>query len=399
MIRILFVDDEQNVLSGLKRALRGMRDQWEMRFASGGEEALTLLREQESNVVVSDIRMPGMNGVELLKAVKQDYPHTIRIALTGHADLEIAMEAAAVAQRYLSKPCETESLTQVIQRAMALRALLGNERLQKLVARLDQLPSLPRLYLEIVDKLNSPDSSVEQIAAVIEQDVAMTAKILQLANSVYFGHGRHARSTFEAVKALGLDMVKGLVLANQVFSTFDRGREAGLCLEEFLRHSSAVAALANRIYLTFDGDAVAADSATMAGMLHDIGRLVLGANLPQEYRQVCERAQHDDTSLWLEEQDAFGASHTEVGAYLLGLWGLPDPIVEAVLYHHTPCMSEDSYSAPINAVHIANGLLHGNGQLEGIQDTQCLARLGLLDRLPEWQQLYLQLMEPEVGAA
>jgi YesN/AraC family two-component response regulator len=184
--RILFVDDDPNVLQGLRRMFRPLRHEWDMTFIESGQEALALLAHTPCDVVVSDMRMPEMNGVQLLMAVKERYPHIIRIVLSGYAGHELLLPSVKLAHQYLSKPCDAAILQTAINRTCTLYELLSKETLQRLVAGITLLPSLPTLYQEIMEAVHSPNSSLAQIGKIIEQDLGMTAKILQLVNSAFF---------------------------------------------------------------------------------------------------------------------------------------------------------------------------------------------------------------------
>jgi len=213
----LFVDDEPNILSGLKRMLRVMREQMDFYFAESGREALEILAGQRIDVIVSDMRMPGMDGATLLTTVQERYPHVVRIMLTGHADEEAILRTVGVVHQFLAKPAAPDSLKAVLLRACALQELMQNDQLKSLVTSLGKLPSLPAIYAELQRKLLDPDCSIGEVAAIIEKDMAMSAKVLQLVNSAFFGLYKHIDSTIRAVNLLGLDTVKTLVLGVGVF--------------------------------------------------------------------------------------------------------------------------------------------------------------------------------------
>jgi YesN/AraC family two-component response regulator len=158
--RILFVDDELMVLRGIQRSLRGMRNEWDIQFASGGPEALELMAEAPFDVVITDMRMPGMDGARLLDVVKTRFPRTVHMVLSGQSDREVILRCVGPTHQYLSKPCSAEELRLKVSRAFALRDLLENAKLKEIVSRMETVPSLPSLYLEINEALKSPDSSI-----------------------------------------------------------------------------------------------------------------------------------------------------------------------------------------------------------------------------------------------
>jgi len=216
--RVLFVDDEPRILDGLKRMLRHMRDEWEMSFVESGEAALKVLESARFDVVVSDMRMPGMDGAELLTRVMERYPQIVRIVLSGHADKEMILKTVRPAHQYLSKPCDPEKLRSTVARASALRGLLADELLKQLVSQMSTLPSAPSLYNEVMNELRSGEGSVQRVGEIVSKDVGMTAKILQVVNSAFFGVPRHVESPAQAVSLLGLETIKALALSAQVFS-------------------------------------------------------------------------------------------------------------------------------------------------------------------------------------
>lgn len=188
--RILFVDDEPNVLQGLQRMLRPMRSEWEMEFAGGGEEALQKMEQAPFDVIVSDMRMPGMNGAQLLKEVARRYPDTVRIVLSGHSDREYILQLVTTTHQYLAKPCDAQTIKDTVNRACALRDLLTSKELSALVSQVKSLPSLPSLYTRIIEILQSDDPSLQKIGQIVSEDIAMSAKVLQLVNSSFFGIAR-----------------------------------------------------------------------------------------------------------------------------------------------------------------------------------------------------------------
>ncbi|MBN2560064.1 MAG: HDOD domain-containing protein [Phycisphaerae bacterium] len=402
MKRILFVDDEPKVLEGIQRMLRPMRHEWDMVFARSGLEALIILVEQPADVVVSDMRMPQMDGVEFLTKVMHRYPQIIRIGLSGHSEREMILRAVGPTHQYLAKPCDPNHLKDVVARAFALREVLLKDAIRQVVSQMQSLPSLPQLYVEMVEELRSTDASTERIGRIISKDIGMTAKVLQLVNSAFFGLQRHVADPSQAAVLLGLDTIQSLVLSIHVFSELDGARAAGLCIETLWDHSMATGALAKRISAAEGCEAKACDHALMAGLLHDAGKLVLAESLPEEYRRALTIAREQAVPQWQAEEQVLGTTHAEAGAYLLGLWGLPDPIVEALAYHHCPSACVATGFAPLTAVHAANVLEHQESSAAESPnarrlDADYLTRIGLAERLSTWRDLYRTLVQKETS--
>ncbi|HEY6802883.1 MAG TPA: response regulator [Pyrinomonadaceae bacterium] len=391
--RILFVDDEPKILEGLQRMLRPMRETWEMNFAINGEAALTQLREGKFDVVVTDMRMPGMDGAALLSEVRVEYPHMVRIVLSGHSDERLILSSVGQAHQYLSKPCEADLLRHTIGRACALRDLLSDTSLTLLISKMQSLPSLPSLYAELMQELEAAEPSTKRIAAIIGQDPGMTAKILQMVNSAFFGLRRQISCPADAVSLLGIDIVKSLALSIQIFSQFKSIRIPGLSLEDLWEHNLQVATLAKEIAKCEKQSSEVVEQSFTAGLLHECGKLVLASHLPAEYGQMLERTKVEGLKLIEAEQKVLGASHPEVGAYLLGLWGLPDSIVEAVAFHQNPNSCPAEEFSPLTAVCVADYLIDetNSSELEksvGIDEVSSfLERLKLEGRFAVWKEL------------
>jgi HD-like signal output (HDOD) protein len=358
MKHILFVDDEPKVLQGIQRQLYGMRNEWKMSFAAGGAKALEFMETSPVDVIVTDMMMPCMDGAQLLTEVMRRHPNTVRIVLSGHVDRESVFRLVGPAHQYLSKPCEAEELRSAVTRAFALRDLLSNEQLKQLATRTKSLPALPALYTQLTKELEKEDPSVESIANIIVKDLGMTAKILQLVNSSFFGLPQQTNDPAEAVAYLGLATVRALVLSLQVFSQFDNKKILGFSIDTLAEHCWMTGAYARKIAQLEGADSKVQDQCFLAGLLHDVGQLVLAAGLPEQYGRVLERARVNNQSVWTSEMEEFGATHAEVGGYLLGLWGLPNGVVEAVALHHRPIDSVAHGFSPVVAVHIANSFAH-----------------------------------------
>ena len=386
---VLFVDDEINVLDGLRRMLRGKREEWDMEFAASGEDALKIMEGRHFDVVVTDMRMPGMLGYQLLETIMERSPDTIRFILSGHADQDLICKALGSTHQYMSKPCETEVLVNAIDRAFAIRDILRKDSLKKLVAQIQTIPSLPDLYLQVVQEMKSPNASIQRVGQIISKDIGMSAKILQLVNSAFFGLRRRVADPVQAASLLGLDVLKSVVLMAQVFIQMGPVGPKGWSLEALWGHSLLVARCAQAIALQTQAEKKALDDAFMAGLFHDLGKLVLAANLPDTYAEARARIGVETADPLEAEREAFGATHAEVGAYLLGLWGFSDTILEAAAFHHRPGDGVGRHFSSLAAVHVANvaanelGPVHLGAPKTAV-DVGYLEQIGHAESLPGW---------------
>ena len=396
--RILFVDDEPNILQGLKRMLRSQRHEWDMAFAESGQQALDILEQEKFDAVVSDMRMPGMDGAQLLDEVKSRYPGMVRFVLSGHSDQELVMRSVGPSHQYLAKPCEPELLKARLSDAFALHELLASDVIRRIVTGMASLPSLPHIYQAVIEELQSPDGSIMAVGKLIEQDPGMATKVLQLVNSAYFGIGRQVTSPAGAANFIGLDILKSLVLSEGVFSQFDKDVVKALSLDTLKSRSVTVAHAARAIARSESNNQTIVDQAFLAGLLHDMGSMVLAANLPKDYMRACELAKQNHINLWDAERQVFGTTNAEVAAYLLGLWGIDDDVVAAVAYQHKPEANPAVEFSALTAVYVANTFItaasHSNEPpLFTEEGLAYIQKLGLTARLPDWQNMCQPLEE------
>lgn len=389
--RILFVDDEPNVLSALRRMFHDMRAEWDMAFVNDPREALTRIAENHFDVIVADMRMPSMDGAVFLREAQAISPGTIRIVLSGHSDRDMIMQTVRPAHQFLPKPCQPDELKAVIARGLALREVFLDERVKSVVGNIDRLPTVPRLYTALVDELAKPDPSIKVVSGLISQDVGMAAGILKLVNSAFFGLRTHVSSPTHAVNLLGLEIVKALVLTVGLFDRFDKTAFHDFELEKLWRHSLSTGRLAREIGSLENMSAADQEQCCIAGLLHDVGKLVMATNFVEAYAEVIAGCQQGRGTVFDMECQVFGASHAEVGAYLLGLWGVDDAVVRAVYRHHEPGRDHHAGFSPLTAVHVANRLDHELVVINPSHATNPLDELyltasGLAERLPVWRE-------------
>jgi HD-like signal output (HDOD) protein/ActR/RegA family two-component response regulator len=399
--RIIFVDDEPMVLKGLQRTLRKMRREWEMTFTSSSKEALDILGSGSFDVIVSDLRMPEMDGMQLLAEVKSKHPQVVRIILSGQVEQESTFKSVQVAHQSLSKPCDADILKHTLNKLFGLRNLLEDESIKRIVSQTETLPSLPEVYTDVISELQSADPSVQKVGEIISTDLAMTAKILHVVNSAFFGLVRKINNPKEAVMLLGTETIKALVLSVKIFSQFNQKNFAWFNFDELFNHSMSVSMFAQTISRQEHLDQTLVNNALMAGMFHDLGKLILVTNFQEPYQQVLTEAAKTRQNLWDLEIERFGTSHAEIGAYLMGLWGLEYPVIEAIAFHHCPGKSLSNSTGLLTAVHFGdafdrlkkdpNDLNSENGLRQ--LDRGYLDNLGVAGRITDWQTFCNELTE------
>ena len=339
MKRVLFVDDEPQVLQGLRASLYARRKQWDMHFAQGGAKAIELMQDSHFDVLVTDLRMPGVDGATLVARARVDSPDTIRIVLSGYADEEQSQRLVSLAHRYLSKPCEPKRLEECIERCLATQSLVQSDELRTRLGSIGALPPMPSTFAALQRALAEPSVDSSKVAAIIQNDPAVSAKVLQVCNSAFFRLPRRVSSLQQAVSYLGLSTVRSMVLSAELFRT-DKALCPSLDMAILQKHALNVAGIARALA----ADTPWAEDAFLSGLLHDVGYLVLGRHATAAGTPPAEA------------KSIFEIDHGTAGAYVLGLWGLPYEVVETVAHHESPDGIGHGFDV-LSAVAIAHGLL------------------------------------------
>ncbi|MGM0419270.1 MAG: HDOD domain-containing protein, partial [Thermodesulfobacteriota bacterium] len=392
---ILFVDQNWDMLKSLKRMLKSMEKEWNLAFTQTGENALKIMDKTPADIVVTEYQMKHMSGYNLLKEVKNKFPQTDRIILSGETDEKKIMKTVSIAHQFISKPVNGEKLKKVLKRTIAMRNILKNKHLRKTISRLDSLPSVPSIYREIIEELNSTSSSTKKIGDIISKDPSMTSKTLQVINSGFFYLPSKISKPSEAVVLLGIDIVKALVLNVEIFSKLRLPNFFKKFQSLHYSHSMGTANTAKDIAVSEGLSLFKADQAFMAGLIHDCGKLILASNFPEDYRKVIENTEKNSSSFEVEENSVFGVGHDTAGAFLMGVWGLPLEIIEAILYHHRPSESSDKEFDITAAVHCANIVELAkedrlNLDFEDAFDLNFIKRLGIEDRIEKWREKFIE---------
>ena len=401
MNALLLVDDDKNVLSGLQRMLHQVRSTWSVHHASGGREALKLIEDGTAvDIVVTDLHMPGMHGVELLREISKIEPEMIRIVLSGNLNADDLADAASVAHQIVAKPCDPDHFRAVIARAFTLRRRMENSPVKASLMRMGTLPSVPVLYWRIMDEINSPSPSISRVAEIVSKDPGMTAKVLKVANTSTNPQNRVTDIVY-ATHMIGLENLKSFVLAAELFEKVSNdSMSEDFDIDALWYHGLTVGEYAMRIAEFEAAEKRIVDASYTAGLLHDIGLLILASKLPGEFQGVLDYARKHGSTLFQAERKVLGVTHAEIGAYLLDLWGLHDAVVKAISHHFFPSgdehdlytFQEDDAFSPLTAVHAANYFCE---EAEGTTDEYgkagldmvYLEGLGLGEHVPTWWDL------------
>ena len=354
---ILFVDDERDLLDSLRARLYKHRHDWNMKFVVSGDEAIVALEQQKFDLVVSDVRMPGMDGGQLLTVVKQRWPNTMRIIVSGYSDPVQAVRLTSLAHQYVSKPCDGRELENIIERCFYLQELLGQESLRKVVGGIGRLPAMPKTYGLLQAALAQPTVTAAEIGDIVNADAAIASKVLQITNSAFFRLRKPMVKIKDAVTYLGFATVRNLVLSAEIFSQWQAPKGLSDVDPERLQIHAQCAAAACK---ALAGGRATPDDAWLAGLLHDIGYWILIQECPEELAGALKLSRDEGLSLVDCERQITGATHAEIGAYLLGLWGLPYAIVEAVALHHAPTAVTPHGYDLVGALAVSHALIDPN---------------------------------------
>ncbi len=397
MKRLAFVDDEARILEGLRRLMRSLRHEWDMEFYDSPLTALERFETAPADVVISDIRMPVMDGSQFLTEVQKRWPATVRIVLSGQCDREVVFRAVIPAHQFLTKPCNPDVLRGTLARLKELRERLINEDVRSQISALTSLPVSRRHYERLVELLHSDHATITEVAQVVASDVAMAAKVMQLVGSNFFGSQRRLCPPFQAAQQLGLDVIRTLVLDYGLFSPDALGPELAPWVDYYEELCLATAHCAQKIAEHETSDPAIILVSYLAGLFSRIGVAIFASVDPAKYRQVFRFALEDGSRpLSAIEHQFYGVVRCEAAAYLLALWGLPSEVVEAVLYADTPGKSSETTFGPVTAVHaaqylVATSLALTRGLVPNL-DEDFLKRVGYLDRLEAWRAICLETL-------
>jgi HD-like signal output (HDOD) protein len=384
MMRLLFVDDDPHALDQIRHEISHARLHYDVVFVDSGSSALAALGGGEFDALICDLKMPGMDGPSLLAQVRNQFPNVVRVCMSGAVDDADFMRAMPVTHQFLSKPIVGDALREVVERACSLNSILHHQGIRELVGRLNALPATAQTFQDLSDAMTQPNTHTADISRIVSKDTALCVKTLQIVNSSFFRRRQPITSIQAAVTFVGMEMIKSLALSACVFNALDASPAALPLLRDLQTRSMRKAHFAR----TLLKDSRHADEAFTAALLLDIGQAVLALCSPQMFSEVMQIARESNRPWHEVEKEAFGVAHPEVGAYLLGLWGLPLDLIEAVAYHHTPSRVKHAQTAMLAAVHVADAVIDATAdqpeKLLNKLDAAFIARTAVNRCLTEW---------------
>jgi len=404
-MNIVFVDDDAQVLEGLRRMLFGRRDVWAMRFFSDPRAALSAIEQTPADLVVSDLQMPAMDGTVFLEHVRKLLPEAIRYVLTGVLDHPLLGRAIRCSHQVIAKPCNPRELCEAISRAGAIRERLKALKQTRIVQGLDSLPVMPDTHQKALDLLCSPKASPRRLGQIIAEDVGLSAHLVQIANSPYFGRPGRVHDPIGATLLLGVKTVEAILLSEGLFKRIDPKLIDIFGIAGLQSHCLRVSMLARKMCMDLQFSIEQTDAAATAGILHDAGKIVLISSAPESFVRVLAESRTGGQPLYRVEQDCLGISHAELAGAMLQLWAMPASIIEAVACHHCPdeaitTLDERVIPTLADVVGIADAIDHSwsSSMADGATPdvgVQRLKKLRLLDYYPQWQEHHHQMQQKE----
>jgi HD-like signal output (HDOD) protein len=384
--RILIVDADEKAWAELREALG---ETWTVVGVANGNAALEEAKKEAFQVVVVNYQLSDLSGAELLNGFRSAHPKTLRFIAAAESLREKVMTDVLHGHQFLTIPFDRATVKTSIERSLAADYGMNNS-MRELVGRIRTFPTIPSLYLEVVNALKDPNATTDEIGIIIAEDMAMTTKLIQVLNSAYFGLPRTITDPTEAVGILGFETTKSLIMTVKLLSQYDKVKPVYFSIDNIWKHSTNVARTARVMTLLETGDNDCSGVAYTAGLMHDLGKVILATNFDEQYHGAHNVARKQQIPLWEVEKDIFGATHGEIGAYLLGLWGMSADVVKVAAMHHEPLRSGDKGFTALTAVHVANALEYeGNPEADGmpapVLDVEYLKQLGLESRVDLWR--------------
>lgn len=393
---ILFVDEDEATLNAIKSVFIRMTEALDLHFTTTAREALGMIERLDPEVAFVGLNLRDGNGVDLLARISDRRPDTVRVFMSDHPNDQSTYNSFEIGHQFIAKPIDKNRVKLVLFEALSFRELMNDEQVISVVNSMKRIPSLPKLYHQIMRLLWSPDSTIDQIASLIAKDMGMTSNILRLANSAFYAPGKSVDNIDDAVHMLGLKTIKTLVLMIHIFDETEERILDRLHLRGLWDHSFTVARYAEFIAKNEGMGSHFKEICSTAGLLHSIGRLILATNYPDQYAKVQEKlaVSNNDSTVSELERAIIGVDHCEVGAYLLGIWGIPHPITNVVLHHNTPSKTLCDTLSPLVVVHVANVLAHEQEddcsapfvKLDG----KIVGDLSLADKIDVWRDKIIE---------
>lgn len=397
-LKILIVDDEPKVYQGLKRLLWTEQSTWDVHYATDGTQGLALLSGSPIDVIISDYKMPLMDGSAFLTHVATKYPQVIRIVLSGECDRCAAMDLVQTAHLFLSKPTDSKRLIDFIERGIRLKDILHNPDIAKVLTGMKTIPSLGDTFIKLDRLLNNENTHVNQLVEIISEDPSLIAKILQISNSAFFNVHWNVTNLTQAINVIGYDVLKSLVLTHGLMRQSSINKVGTLNLKQVADESVQVALLARQLAQCTTKDAKLAEDAFISAVLSKVGVIITAQSFENQMRKIIALAAEKDITYDQAEREVFGCNHAEICAFLLAIWGLPASIIEAVGFHLKPSNSSACKELPLlQCTHAASAFFRSSSKLvpniHAVKDSEILSDPECVEKWETFENIYKTFKE------
>jgi len=350
---IYVVDDQSAVLDTAVLILRGIDPQWEITGFSDPLAALAAVKAKAPDLILTDQLMPGMHGSQLLEEVRNIAPATIRVIMSGYVSLS-KLTLITSAHQYIAKPFDIAKLRELVRRSFAAQERMANKGLQSMAASLRSIPSLPQVYQSLLAELRDARAPGSAIAHMVADDAGLSIKVLQLANSPLFGQGYFITNPTDAVMCLGTEMISSIVLSQSLFRHYENLAHEELDPPRVWGHCWETAYIAQHLCRQKRLPRRKAEEAFLAGLLHEAGRYILVDNFPDQFAAACRSARQAKSPLSPCLLETFQATPTQLTAYLMELWGMPDEVITALSLQDNPQQEQGGAFSLTSALYIAD---------------------------------------------
>lgn len=381
--KILFIDDHENILQSLRLSLRSMRHEWEMSFAASGTAGLDMFQQVWPDVVVTDMRMPDIDGSHVLRDIQKRKPDVGKIILSGYSDKETVIRNLQLANAYLSKPCKTQDLITAIRNTLRANEIILNPRIKNIIAEIETIPSNSAVYERLVDELENDNSSPGLISEIISQDIALSSNIIRIINCTFFNFPKQVSSIEHAVEMLGSQTLLNIIKSSQLFEKFKEFENSEISIRLLWDHSLRVARFAKLIAASSDLPEPSCNDCVTASMFHDIGKFIFASKMRHEFSEVIAMVKNENCTVDTAERCILGVTHAEVGAYLLGRWGFSHEQISILRSHHDAGVMVTHAVTPQMVLYAADRMDH---ELVRIQDRFDRHDLDFVNGFPEFLQ-------------
>lgn len=388
---LLVVGGAESLAGELRRLAQHSQHGWSVERCDSGQGAYATLDTKRIAAIVAHDRLPDVQTLAFLEQVRKTHPNVARLVnapSTAPEAVMLSMKVAHAASQVGVGHKGVSELLDAVERTSRVQHRIHSDQVRSVTNGLDRLPAVPSTYFELVRLAGRSDVSVQDVSNVIERDPVMCVKILQLVNSAFFGMTRRVAAIQQAVSMLGIDLLKGMVLSAHVFATFEAQKAGGFSLELFQKYSIGVARLAKAIA----PQNRSTEAVFTTGLVHDIGKMILAIRFPEKFAAINQCVAETGAAVQEVERAYLGTTHSEVGAAMLDMWGLPWPVIEAVAYHHCPfelsagLTGDFSLLAAIHAADALKGIYTCGEPVERL-DTRFLETVGFGDQVSQWHAL------------